>query len=210
MPIEPVKIPQNVYVEDRIIGPITLRQIMMVMISAGTSYAIWAAMKASGPVNATQTTLAWIPTVIGVIFAFVKINGISLFRIVLLGIERIDKPAKRVFSPRQGVYVNIVTKIVKDEPTKGPTKSVPGKSTQIEELSRVLDQGPSEIPGTEGNLEGLMEEPAREAKPVNPGRIRVDEREKPIDDIAPSRSSGEYRQFGNGILRDISPPPSHA
>src|SRR3989344_5498965 len=140
MPIEPVKIPQNVYVEDRIIGPVTLKQIMMVMISAGTSYAILAAMKASGPVNATQTTLAWIPTFFGIIFAFVKINGIPLFRIVLLGIERIDKPSKRVFSPRQGVYVNIVTKIVTDEPAKGPTKFVPEKNPQNKELSRVLDQ----------------------------------------------------------------------
>ncbi len=171
MPIEPVKIPQNVYVEDRIIGPITLRQIMITMVSAGISYAIWAAMKASGPVDAVQTTMAWIPTVIGVLFAFVKINGISLFRILLLVIERIDKPGKRVWSPRTGIYINIVTKPAKDEPKQTQQAPKPEKDEHIKELSEVLDLGPEE------------EEPVI-PKPVQPKRIQADKRKKPFDDIS--------------------------
>lgn len=202
MTIDPVKIPQNVYVEDRIIGPITLRQIMIIMICAGVSYGIWAAMKSSGPVSTTMTTVAWMPTLIGALFAFVKINGISLFRIVLLMIEKLEKPSKRVWAPRQGIYINIVTKPPKKEaPKQEPDHTE--KSTHIEELSRVLDEGPSEVPDAE--------EPHQELKPVNPNRIQAEDITQPVDDIA---HAAEERmdtpsQFGQGIFRDIT-PPSHA
>lgn len=200
MPIDPVKIPQNVYVEDRIIGPITLRQLMIVMGCAGVSYAIWAAMKSSGAVSAVQTGLAWTPTVIGTIFAFVKINGISLFKIILLTLERLDKPARRMWMPRQGIYVNIVTRPQgkKKTTTHAQEKKEDG---HIEELSRVLDQGPSE-----------EEEDTRapvHSKPVKRERIQADKRRKPVDDIAPPQKE-KGNTGGGGLLRDISPPPSHA
>lgn len=192
MAIEPVKIPQNVYVEDRIIGPITLKQIMIVLGSSGLSYALWAMTRSAGGV---QSILAWIPTFIGVIFAFVKINGISLFRIVLLLIERIDKPARRVWMPRQGIYINIVTK---KEPTKEDTKHArkTAQESQIEELSRVLDQGPPE------------ETDVAEIKPVRPERIQANKLKKPVDDI--KKNSDQPNTFPGGLMRDISPPPSHA
>ncbi|MDD5075396.1 MAG: PrgI family protein, partial [Candidatus Peribacteraceae bacterium] len=80
MAIDPVKIPQNVYVEDRIIGPITLRQLIIVLLTGGLSYAIWGAMKSAngGYIGIIGTIIAWIPCAIGVVFAFVKIQGIGL------------------------------------------------------------------------------------------------------------------------------------
>ena len=201
MPIDPVKIPQNVYVEDRIIGPITLRQIMIVMISVGISYAIWAAMKAAGPISGVQTSIAWIPAGIGVIFAFVKINGISLLRITLLTIEKIDKPSRRMWIPRQGIYINIVTK--SKASTKDPAiakKTKQKGETKLEELSRLLDQGPQE---TE-----IQQAEEVEKKPVNPNRFKAEKRDKPVDDITPTeKNSGS---LGGGLMRDITPPPSHA
>ncbi len=122
MPVDPVKIPQNVYVEDRIIGPVTLRQIMIVMGGTGVSYAIWAGMKAAGQVSTVSTIIAWVPAVIAVLFAFVKINGISLLSIVFLSLEKISKPARRVWIPRQGIYVNVVTKVIKEKKNEEVTK----------------------------------------------------------------------------------------
>ncbi len=210
MTIDPVKIPQNVYIEDRIIGPITLKQIMAVMFSAGVSYAVWASMKASGPVSAAGTTMATIPTLIGIAFAFIKINGISLFRIVLLALERFDKPATRVFAPRQGIYVNIVTKVKKGKPTNTNPASVEKKQTHIEELSRVLDLGPKDIEDalTETN-ESSLENVAEQKKPVQRERIVADKRLTPVDDIAPAEKEAPFHTFGPNLLRDISPPPSH-
>ena len=60
MPIPPTKIPQNVYVEDRIVGPLTLKQIIVVCIGGGFSYALWASIsKAYGYVGIPLTILAW-------------------------------------------------------------------------------------------------------------------------------------------------------
>lgn len=206
MSIDPVKIPQNVYVEDRIIGPITLKQIMIIMISAGISYAIWAAMKSAGPVSSIQSGLAWTPTVLGVVFAFVKINGLSLLRIILLTLERLDKPATRVWVPRQGIYVNIVTK----ERKKAPSQQAPvdkKDNDHIQELSRVLDQGPEEE--EEGDSIVPTKNSETPPKPVNPKRVQAEKRKKPVDDIAPPNKD-DKRTGGGGLLRDISPPPSHA
>jgi len=200
MPIDPVKIPQNVYIEDRIIGPITLRQIMIVMISTGISYAIWAAMKASGPISGAQTTIAWIPAGIGVIFSFVKINGISLLKIVFLSIEKLDKPSRRIWMPRQGIYINIVTKPKEKSSNPDIEKKTQQKGeTQIEELSKLLDQGPHE--------EELSEDTGIK-KPVNRDRIKADKRGKPVDDIVPPQKNTDA--FSGGLMRDITPPPSHA
>lgn len=189
MPIEPVKIPQNVYVADRIIGPITLKQIMITMVSAGISYAIWASMKATGSTDSVTSTLAWIPTIIGALFAFVKINGISLFRMMLLGIERLDKPSRRVWSPRDGIYVNIVTRPSKRNVSSATTKNT--EKPELEALSVLLDNGPEE-----------QEEAA--SSPVQKNRVQAERRKKPVDDITVPKT------HNGGILRDVSPPPSHA
>jgi hypothetical protein len=160
---------------------------MIVMISVGISYAIWAAMKTGGPVSTAQTSMAWTPTVIGIVFAFVKINGISLLRIVLLSIERLDKPATRIWIPRQGIHINIVTKAPRQKKNQAVQKKTEQKgNTQIGELSRVLDQGPAE--------NELENDEQQVQKPVNRNRIKAEKREKPVDDIAPP----------------FIPPPSHA
>ena len=206
MPIDPVKIPQNVYVEDRIIGPVTLRQIMIILGGAGVSYGIWAVMKAAGPVSVVQTGVAWLPCVIAVLFAFVSINGISLFRIVLLAIERVNKPSRRTWQPREGISINIVTKTPQKENEDLQKKKEQKENTAIEELSKVLDQGPPESTMTPVTT---AEPTSNSRKPVNPKKIQANtSKDASIDNITvpkkkPSSSSG-------GLLRDIIPPQSHA
>lgn len=206
MPIEPVKIPQNVYVEDRIIGPITLRQIMIVMGSSGISYAIWAIMRQSGATSAVHTFFAWTPTMIGVAFAFVKINGISLLRILLLLAERLDKPARRVWTPREGIYVNIITKSSSKKNTDTTKKQNIKEESQIEELSRVLDQGPQEDVTPTQEVTDI--EVNQSPKPVKKDRIQAERRKKPVDDI--KQTPKDFPASPGGLMRDISPPPSHA
>ncbi len=220
MTIDPVKIPQNVYVEDRIIGPITLRQIMIVLAGSGVSYGIWAAMKSAGTVSPIQTGIAWIPAVIAAAFAFVKINGISLFRIVLLSLERINKPAMRVWQPRRGIYINIVTKKAPKANEDIERKREMRRKTAIEELSKVLDQGPPESAFDSLTEEGADKEndtaPTEDmhdepAKPVNKKRVQANESNgASVDDIQPKNKKKNGPRNNGGLLRDIIPPPSHA
>ena len=138
MVFDPVKIPQNVYVEDRVIGPISLRQIFMMLAGGGVSYVVWAVLKQAGYVNFVAVTLAAGPTVIMILFAFVKISQISLARFCLLMIERSKKPAIRYWQPRTGIEVrlykqSVTKKEVDDTPEEGKN------SSQIDALSSVLD-----------------------------------------------------------------------
>lgn len=144
MPIEPVKIPQNVQIEDRIIGPVTLRQMIITIIGCGISYAIWSTLqKTFGDVSITITIVAWIPAVIFIAFAFVKVYDLSLFRIVFLMLERSIKPQTRTWTPRPGISVIHASALAKPEKKK-PAAAQQEQPRSIEELSSMLD-----IPTTE-------------------------------------------------------------
>ena len=113
-----------------------------------------------------------------------------------LSFKWLDKPSRRIWVPREGIYVNIITKTSKK--TEDPAmkkKNQQRGSTPIEELSRVLDEGPPE-------------EGQEVSKPVNRDRIQAQSRHKPVDDIAAPKK--EKKSIGKNLMRDITPPPSHA
>ena len=64
MPIEPVKIPQNVYVEDRIIGPITLRHLIICGLGGGISYALYSTAAKAGVMSMPLAVVLWSPALI--------------------------------------------------------------------------------------------------------------------------------------------------
>lgn len=118
MPIEPVKIPQNVYVEDRIVGPITLRHLIILGIGGGISYVIYAAVTKAGYKEIPIQVMCWIPLMIAAAFSFLRINDLSLLRIILLWIEQSNKPNIRYWSPSPGLSINLITRqTVKAEDT---------------------------------------------------------------------------------------------
>ncbi len=184
MPIQPIKIPQNVYIEDHIVGPLTLKQMLIVGIGAGFSYALYGMLtKAYGALPLPMTIIVWIPAAIAGMFAFVRINDISLFRLLLLTIEKINKPSTRVWSPRRGITINIRT-FVAPEDTKQRTEAkqeTEVEHAQFSELSAILDQKTEEVEQVEEAEEeehvSSMSSPSPESfapsSPVNPSRISV-------------------------------------
>lgn len=184
MPIQPIKIPQNVYIEDHIVGPLTLKQMLIVGIGAGFSYALYGMLtKAYGALPLPMTIIVWIPAAIAGMFAFVRINDISLFRLLLLTIEKINKPSTRVWSPRRGITINIRT-FVAPEDTKQRTEAkqeTEVEHAQFSELSAILDQKTEEVEQVEEAEEeehvSSMSSPSPESfapsRPVNPSRISV-------------------------------------
>ena len=140
MPIEPVKIPQNVQIEDRIIGPVPLRQLIVTIIGCGISYAIWSSLqKAFGGVSIPATIVAWIPAVLFLAFAFIKVYDLSLFRIVLLMIERSVKPQTRTWTPRTGISTLHLRASAKTDKKKQSAGIEEQKPPNIEELSAMRD-----------------------------------------------------------------------
>ncbi|PIP65287.1 hypothetical protein COU77_02655 [Candidatus Peregrinibacteria bacterium CG10_big_fil_rev_8_21_14_0_10_49_16] len=142
MPIEAVKIPQNVYIEDRIIGPITLKQLILSVIGSGISYLLWTGFsKAYGDqgVSIPLIIISIIPAVIFMAFAFVKVNDLSLMRITLLSFERVVKPSIRIWTPRAGVPLSF-TSITHVSKNTQQEKDIQKKGKlSAEELSSILD-----------------------------------------------------------------------
>ena len=156
-----VKIPQNVQVEDKLIGPLSLKQLILVGIGGGFSYTLFAAInKSVGYVPLTAHMVIWLPAIFSAAFALVRINDISLFRYCLLTIEMLSKPRRRVWQPRQGIILNIQTRPIASQKAKeGAAASLRPKvektSLKLEELTSLLDQeGKSTAP-----LEGVTAEP---------------------------------------------------
>ncbi|MDB4978396.1 MAG: hypothetical protein JWM56_582 [Candidatus Peribacteria bacterium] len=142
MPIDPVKIPQNVYIEDHIVGPLTLRQTLMMTGGCGFSYVLYSVFaKAAGtPPDIITTIILWVPGVLSIAFSLIKINDLTLMKIVMLTLERMQKAPVRTWAPRKGISITIHTSSKKAEPAKAVT---PENQTQrkIEELSSILDHG---------------------------------------------------------------------
>lgn len=214
MPVQPIKIPQNVYIEDRIVGPLTLRQIIIVGIGCGFSYAIWSSIsKAYGYVGIPLTAIVWIPGVISVMFAFVRVNDVSLFRICLLMLERINKPSTRTFSPRPGISINIRTFTAPSKELRQSTADR-AKAEKIDEISSVLDTsfGGKEAEATEDAIAprssvmssaGTTDAPESPAPPRPVLRERIKASPGPANSVALDGISSQPRV---SIFRDITQP----
>ncbi len=211
MAIEAVKIPQNVYVEDRIIGPVTLKQLMITGLGCGVSYVIFAIVTKSGYNSIPIIVICWIPAVIAAAFAFMKVNDLSLFNIILLMIEGFSKPNIRYWSPHAGISINLITRQSAKEIVDANAK-VANDIARLAEVTRLLEkrqedmekltthdaQRPQNVeavrtkfqsatsPRTESALAG-NEEPETSATTlsVNPDRVKAGnlEQQRSIDSI---------------------------
>ncbi len=183
MPIDPVKIPQNVYIEDRIVGPLTLRQTLLMTVGCGFSYAIYSMLtKSYGNIGIPLTVICWIPGVLSAAFALIKVNDLTLMRICFLMLEKANKPSVRVFEPRTGIDigtkagVTIKETVKKDEPVVSTPVTTQNHS-RFEQLSAVVDQA---INTDEKALAVDVDPsdaivPVRSVTPVNPSRIKADD-----------------------------------
>ncbi len=202
MPIEPVKIPQNVYIEDRIIGPVTLRQIIIIAIGGGFSYIIFGSLqKALGTVPIPLAIIAWIPAAIAAIFAMVKVNDLSITRILLLLLESTQKPSKRTWAPRTGISINFRTnaKVVEEKSAKKSATETVRPEAQLKELSSAMDTfWKPEVSATDA--------PAAEHEP-EPETPRFT---LPVQEEAHPKKEGDLLDLS--VFRDLFPPsssPSH-
>jgi hypothetical protein len=142
--------------------------------------------------------MAWIPAVIFAAFAFLKINDISLFRMVLLGIERSSKPNLRTWRSFPGISINIVTKPEKEviDPNAPKVIRATSRLTQLaaqleEEQKKLLDEAqalqaqlpvantaPSAPVQTPAQSAATVQEPYEQnvsiSLPVDPSRIQAE------------------------------------
>jgi hypothetical protein len=200
MPIDPVKIPQNVYIEDRIVGPLTLKQIIIVGAGCGLSYALWSVMTQAqgGNIGIPLTVIVWSPGALSAVFAFFKLNDLTLFQLALLTFERMNKAPVRTWTPRKGITVNIRTFTTNDAPKREQVDLDAKKAMRIDAISTSLDTAMDRKPGDDwydtedgpapnANTDTSQENKAQAARAVDPSRIAADPLAsgQPVDGIVP-------------------------
>lgn len=138
------KVPQNVQREDQILWFITLRQLIIIMITGGISYLLFTSVTKHYHVGQLEMMLMWLPLALGIAFCFLKIKGIPLFRFTLLWLETgMFLPRRRFWQPGVGNYVSLThqetqAKVAKESAIE--TKDV--SSQRVKNLAQVLDQDP--------------------------------------------------------------------
>lgn len=86
------KVPLDIGIEDQIIGPLSFRQLIMLLVGGGISYLAYK--------NLDEYTWPFIvvPTVvITLLFVFVKVNEMTFFQFLIAGIIYLIKPQTRIW-----------------------------------------------------------------------------------------------------------------
>lgn len=90
------KVPQNVQMADKIVGPLTFKQLIIVACGGAISYFIYMStsnmyvLTVWGPATA-------IPAILTLAIAFLRINDIPFLKFVLLQLQRALTPQRRMF-----------------------------------------------------------------------------------------------------------------
>lgn len=137
------KIPQNVQLEDKIVGPLTLKQLAILGGGGGVAYAIYVSL------SKTYIWVVWLPptviiSLVTLALTFLKINGIPFSKWVFLIVEFLFIPRKRVFIMGAGDHYEASIFAKKEEKKKSEhelTKAEKDmdKIKKLNEISKILD-----------------------------------------------------------------------
>ena len=140
------KIPQNVGIEDRIVGPLTLRQLIILAVGFGISYVLFAILNKIYELNVLEYIVIGLPGLLAVAFALIRINDIPLMKFMFLFLEFAIKPKKRVWN-HQGI-ASLVSPDLTETAKAGITSIEQSEldrkaksAANLEELTRMLDSG---------------------------------------------------------------------
>lgn len=138
------KVPQDVQREDQILWFITLRQLILIIVGCGFSYALYTGLSKQYVLGTFETILICIPAAISLIFAFVKIKGLSLFKIGLLLLETsLFRAPRRYWQTNGDVFVSMTTGFSEKTDTKKEVKLKKEVSSEkIKNLAHLIDNKP--------------------------------------------------------------------
>lgn len=130
-------VPQFIDVEDKIIGPISARQFVILLVVLLTDTLLFRLLSFG------KFLLVGLPIlIVGIVFAFVKING-QPFHVFLLNlIQTFRKPRIRVWDKSlTDAEVRIFMKTEEAPPAAPPVRKAPVTASRLAELSLVVNTG---------------------------------------------------------------------
>lgn len=137
------KIPQNVGIEDKIVGPFSLRQLIIIAIGAGVSYVLFVVTSRIYELNILEYIFLALPALFSLALAMLKIHNVSFGKYILLMLEFAIKPKKRMWDHR-GISA-LVAPDLTGKKTDGKKKEQTPKKARgnvnLSDLSATLDSG---------------------------------------------------------------------
>lgn len=133
------KIPQDVQREDTIVGPLTLKQMIIIGIGGGLAYGIYVSL------SKTYFIEIWLPpvaiiSIITLAFAFLKVHSLPFHEFLMNFIEYHLLPRERIWI--QGTGTPFVSSLEKKKEKQIKTileKDESGQTKSLKELTKVLD-----------------------------------------------------------------------
>lgn len=138
------KVPQNVQMEDKIVGPLTLKQLIICAVGGGISYFIYISTSKAYVISVWLPATA-IPSLLTVAIAFVKVHDITFIKFILLQIERLIRPGKTHFEKGDAENYRSVLASQSDEDKKTDKKlkkkeeDAREKIKNLNSLTKILD-----------------------------------------------------------------------
>ena len=138
------KIPQNVQVEDKIVGPLTLRQLIKLGVGGGITYVIYVTL-AKGFFIEVWLIPVLIPGILTLLSTFVSIGGIPFDQWIFLSIEFMKNPRKRTFVMGAGdnyavtLFADKIKKVQTGADAEGKIARDHERLQKIGEISKMLD-----------------------------------------------------------------------
>ncbi|MFH0819054.1 MAG: PrgI family protein [Patescibacteria group bacterium] len=127
-------VPQFIEVESKVIGPISIRQFIILLVTAGFLWLFWTILTFWFAAIVDIFCLA-----VGGTFAFVKINSQPFHIFALCYVQTMRSPALKVWQRERNFILKKIEK--KAKPTVAPAyKAVPTQS-RLTELSLLVDTG---------------------------------------------------------------------
>ena len=134
------KVPQDVQREDQIIGPLTLRQLVIVAVGGGIAYMLYVQLSVS------YITVVWLLPVtiisaLTIALAFLKIHGLPFIEFLMCFIEYNFLPKKRIWIQKTGnpyMATDIKSNLKKKKVRKKTKVDQKNKKT-INDLVKILD-----------------------------------------------------------------------
>jgi len=130
-------VPQFIDVEDKIIGPVTTRQFVLMLFPALTGGLFFKIFDFS------LFLLVTIPMVIAFgLLAFFKVNGMPLHFFLLNLLQSLRKPTLRVWDKNlQDDEIRLGLKVEKVAPPPSPPRKAPISRSRLHELTLVVNTG---------------------------------------------------------------------
>lgn len=135
--------PQNVQREDKIVGPLTLRQLIICGVGGGISYAIYVSL------GKEYLWITWLPPVafiaiITLLFAFVRPLDMDFSRFLAVYLEYVLLPQKRFWVQSSAeivtsMYTSAKSQTKVEKKAEAKAEQMIDKKKKLEELSKILN-----------------------------------------------------------------------